>query len=165
MRNNSPPQCSGHLHCRGGEANWWAWGEVACLIIRLFFLDLLFILYLSNLTKIPTNSVTAIPYRWAWGEMAWDWGKEELQAVNFTQDSLTKFHYVYLAGFWHRSTRFISSLNTCIDELVAVCPYMLKVWYNYIILKTNWVRIGYWQKLQVWVGYRVLIGHRLYRNE
>ena len=115
--------------------------------------------------KISTNSVTAIPYRWAWGEMAWDWGKEELQAVKFTQDSLTKFHYVYLAGFWHRSTRFISSLNTCIDELVAVCPYMLKVWYKYIILKTNWVRIGYWQKLQVWVGYRVLIGHRLYRNE
>ena len=29
------------------------------------------------------------------------------------------------------------------------------------ILKTNWVRFGYWKKLRVWVGYRVPVGHWL----
>jgi len=32
-----------------------------------------------------------------------------------------------------RNCRFISSLNTCIDELVAVCPYMLKTWTNIVL--------------------------------
>ena len=28
-----------------------------------------------------------------------------------------------------------------------------------MILKTNWVRIGYWKIFWVWVGYRVPVGH------
>jgi len=32
-----------------------------------------------------------------------------------------------------RNCRFISSLNTCIDDLVAVCPYMLRAWTNIVL--------------------------------
>lgn len=32
-----------------------------------------------------------------------------------------------------RNCRFISSLNTCIDELVAVCPFLLRTWTNIVL--------------------------------
>ena len=130
-------QRGGDLLFRGGAAECWAWRELA----RDWGKEELQVFFVIK-TKMFTSRKFHPKQIWSTTYCQRGGGSslENTTRPFFSSGLGTTFSciwnpkkiYIWLflemyGPGWNVSTRFINSLNTCIDELVAVCPFLLRV--------------------------------------